>query len=177
VIAMLAWLPLLLLSALEGELWGGTVAVPFLKDVEVHIRFLVALPLLIVAELVVHQRMRPLIQQFLERNLVPENDLSSIRGRHCLGRAPAQLRVRRGAADRSGLWAWHPASSGAHYMALDTATWYATPSAGGSTLSLAGFWYWLRQSASVPVPAAALVFPAFHLGTIPVAGDAHSNSV
>jgi hypothetical protein len=27
------------------------------------------------------------------------------------------------------------------YMALDTATWYATPSAGGSTLTVAGMWY------------------------------------
>ena len=27
------------------------------------------------------------------------------------------------------------------YVALDTATWYATPSAGGSKLSLAGMWY------------------------------------
>ena len=28
-----------------------------------------------------------------------------------------------------------------HYTALDTATWYATPSASGSKLSLAGMWY------------------------------------
>ena len=49
VISLLAWLPLLLLSALEGQMLGGGAAVPFLLDVEVHIRFLVALPLLIVA--------------------------------------------------------------------------------------------------------------------------------
>jgi hypothetical protein len=73
VIALLAWLPLLLLSALEGQVLGGRAAVPFLLDVEVHIRFLVALPLLIIAELVVHRRMRPLLQQFLERNLIPED--------------------------------------------------------------------------------------------------------
>ena len=30
VIALLAWLPLLVLSALEGQLLGGSVAVPFL---------------------------------------------------------------------------------------------------------------------------------------------------
>ena len=35
-------------------------------------RFLIALPLLIVAEIVVHQRMRPVVRQFLERNLVAE---------------------------------------------------------------------------------------------------------
>src|SRR5438094_5644002 len=55
VIALFAWLPLLVLSALEGQMVGGSVAVPFLLDVEVHIRLLVALPLLVIAELVVHQ--------------------------------------------------------------------------------------------------------------------------
>jgi hypothetical protein len=105
--ALLAWFPLLLLSTLTGEFWGGQAAVPFLKDAEVHVRFLVALPLLILAELVVHQRMRPLVQQFLERNLMPENRPSSIRGCHCLGRAPAQFGGRRGGFDRLGLWVRH----------------------------------------------------------------------
>ena len=45
----------------------------FLLDVEVHVRFLVALPLLIIAERVVHQRMRSLVGLFLERNLIPAN--------------------------------------------------------------------------------------------------------
>ena len=73
VISMLAWLPLLVLSALEGKALGGNVAVPFLLDVEVHVRFLLALPLLIGMELVVHRRMRFVVQQFLERNLIPES--------------------------------------------------------------------------------------------------------
>ncbi|MBP1776008.1 MAG: hypothetical protein H6Q86_2018, partial [candidate division NC10 bacterium] len=58
VISLLAWLPLLILSALDGQALGGRATVPFLLDVDVHVRFLLALPLLIVAELVVHQRMR-----------------------------------------------------------------------------------------------------------------------
>ncbi len=41
-----------------------------------HVRFLVALPLLIVAELVVHQRMRFVVRQFLERSLIPESALT-----------------------------------------------------------------------------------------------------
>src|SRR5215510_13028058 len=76
IIPLLAWLPLLVLSALEGHALGGTVAVPFLLDVETHIRFLVALPLLIVAELAVHQRMRFVVRQFLERHLIPEHALT-----------------------------------------------------------------------------------------------------
>jgi hypothetical protein len=47
VIALLAWLPLLVLSALEGQALRGRAAVPFLLDVDVHVRFLMALPLLI----------------------------------------------------------------------------------------------------------------------------------
>src|SRR5580704_11041172 len=71
VISLIAWLPLLVLSTLEGRVLGGSAIVPFLFDVEVHIRYLVALPLLIGAELVVHRRMRSLISQFLERQLIP----------------------------------------------------------------------------------------------------------
>src|SRR5512139_2983536 len=72
VIPLFAWLPLLVLSALEGQALGGGAAVPFLLDLEVHIKFLVVVPLLIIAELVVHQRMRFVVRQFLERNLIPE---------------------------------------------------------------------------------------------------------
>ena len=76
IIAMIAWLPLLMLSVLEGNAWGGTALVPFLKDFEAQTRFLVALPILILAEFVVHQRMRHLIEQFLERKLIPESGAS-----------------------------------------------------------------------------------------------------
>jgi hypothetical protein len=48
--------------------------VPFLRDVDIHARLLVAMPLLIVAELVVHQRMRFVVGQFLDRGLIPASD-------------------------------------------------------------------------------------------------------
>jgi hypothetical protein len=66
-ISLVAWLPLLILSALGGRAWGTAVKVPFLMDIDVHARFLLALPLLVVAEPVVNQRMRPMVRQFLER--------------------------------------------------------------------------------------------------------------
>lgn len=58
-----------LAKSFGGHLLAGPT-VPFLKDVDVHVRFLVALPLLVAAELVVHRRMRPLVHQFLERDLI-----------------------------------------------------------------------------------------------------------
>jgi hypothetical protein len=48
-VTLLAWLPLLLLSALEGHALGARVAGPFLHDIDAHIRFLLSLPLLMVA--------------------------------------------------------------------------------------------------------------------------------
>jgi hypothetical protein len=68
---VITWLPLLALSIAEGHAWGDSVKVPFLFDVDVHARFLLALPLLIVAELVVHRRMRLVVGTFVKRGLVP----------------------------------------------------------------------------------------------------------
>src|SRR5687767_15010280 len=56
IITCVAWVPLLLLSALSGHTLGDKVAVPFLYDIEAHARFLIALPILIAAELAVHSR-------------------------------------------------------------------------------------------------------------------------
>jgi hypothetical protein len=139
-IVFLAWLPLLLLSALEGRALGGSAAVPFLLDVEVHIRFLVALPLLVIAELVVHQRMRPIVQTFLDRNLIPEAAMdrfdaaitSAFRLRNSVLVEILLIAVVYGVGV---LIIWR------QFTALDASTWYATPSSGGSDLSLAGMWY------------------------------------
>jgi len=139
VIAGLAWLPLLVLAALDGQVLAGG-AVPFLGDVEVHVRFLVAMPLLILAELVVHQRMRPLLQQFLERNLIPENMMprfeaaitSAFRLRNSALAEVLMIAIVYGVGI---LIVWR------QYVALDTSTWYATAFDGESKLSLAGMWY------------------------------------
>src|SRR5512139_3022026 len=62
-ISLLGWLPLLVLSTLEGKALAGSGGVSFLLDLEVHIKFLVVMPLLVIAELVVHQRMRFVVKQ------------------------------------------------------------------------------------------------------------------
>jgi hypothetical protein len=140
VFSLIAWLPLLVLSTLEGQVLGGTATVPFLLDLEVHIRFLVAMPLLIAAELVVHRRMRSLVKVFLDRHLIPESAMSRFHA--AIG---AAFRLRNSVLAEVLLIAfvyivgiliiWR------HYLALDTATWYATPTDGDSKLSFAGMWY------------------------------------
>ena len=140
VISLLAWLPLLVLSVLEGRAQGSSVAVPFLLDVEVHIRYLVVLPLLVGAELVVHRRMRSVVEVFLERRLIPDSAMprfdaaiaSAFRWRNSV---LAELLLIVLVYGVGILIVWR------HYMALDASTWYATPSGDGTTLSFAGIWY------------------------------------
>lgn len=49
VFILLTWMPLLLLSAISGQLSDGA-QIPFLNDLEAHVRFLLALPLLLMTE-------------------------------------------------------------------------------------------------------------------------------
>jgi len=140
VISLLAWLPLLILSILEGQSLGGKAAVPFLLDVDVHVKFLVVMPLLIIAELVVHQRMRFVVKQFLDRNLIAEDDLPRFNAA-----IESAFRLRNSVLAEVLLIAfvyvvgvliiWR------QFAALPTTTWYAVASAEGSKLSLSGVWY------------------------------------
>ena len=140
VISLLAWLPLLVLSAVDGKALGGSAPIPFLLDVEVHLRFLLAMPLLIAAELVVHQRMRYLLNGFLERQLIPESAMPRFDAA-----IASELQLRNSMLAEVLLIAfvygvgiliiWR------QYLGLATASWYATPSVEGSKLSLAGVWY------------------------------------
>ena len=74
VFVLITWVPLLALAAHDGHLLGGAVAIPFLLDGETDIRFLVVVPLLLLAELVVHRRLMPVVRAFLDRNLIREAD-------------------------------------------------------------------------------------------------------
>ena len=148
-ISLLCWLPLLLLSAFEGRLLQGSVTVPFLLDVEVHIRFLLALPLLIAAELVVHQRMRSVVNMFIERELVPADAIDRFDAA-----IASAFRLRNSVLAEVLLIAlvyilgilviWR------QYMALDAATWYATPATGSSPTAGAS-----RRWRSAPAPQCA----------------------
>ena len=136
VLCGLVWLPLFVLCAIEGTLAGG-VAIPFLADIETHARFLLAAPLLIAAELLVHLRMRGIVAQFVERNLVPAAALERFRSA-----IRSAVTWRNSIAAELALLAI--VLSLGYYLRSDTfalaaPTWYATGAGGGGT-PLAGHW-------------------------------------
>ena len=140
VISTIAWLPLLALALLQGEALGGAARVPFLLDVDVHVRLLVAMPLLIGAELVVHRRMRKVVQTFLDRHLISEAAMpqfedvvtSTIRLRNSVVAEVLIIAIVYGIGV---MVVWR------HYTALAAPTWYASASGGHFTPSPAGLWY------------------------------------
>jgi hypothetical protein len=139
VLTVVTWAPLLLLSVAEGAAWGGRVTLTFLRDVELHVRLLASLPLLIVAELVVHQRMRATVRQFVERGLVP--DAARARFDAIIGSA---IRLRNSVTAEVLLIAFvYILGVGFIWrtqMALDVASWYGVSADGALRPSLAGWW-------------------------------------
>ena len=136
-ITSIAWVPLLLLDSL-GLQATGTGRLSFLHDVEVQVRLLVAIPVLIGAELIVHSRIRPVVRRFIERRIVKEEDLPRFEAA-----IDAAVRLRNSklvevallvTVYTLGLWLWN------NRFAIDSPTWYAMPG-GRWNLTPAGYWY------------------------------------
>jgi len=154
VITTIAWLPLLLLST-KGFLLGRPDRLSFFTDVEVHVRFLIALPVLIFAELIVHSRITPVVRRFIERRIVLPEDLprfdraieSAIRLRNSIPVEVGLLIL----VYTFGLWLWNSR------IAIDSATWYALPG-GRWHLTPAGYWY-----VFISIPIAQFVLLRWYL--------------
>ncbi len=142
-ISMFAWLPLLLLSLVNGTAWGG-VGLPFLYDIEMQSRFLVALPLLIAAELLVNQRIRPIVGQFIDRGIITE----AARPKFNEVIASA-MKLRNSVAIElilfimvfvGGYFTWSTMSV-ISKIGPGAGTWFATVTDGGTQITPAGYWY------------------------------------
>jgi hypothetical protein len=144
-ISMVAWMPLAVLAALNGRLLDG-VKIPFLYDFEVHARFLAALPLLIGAEVIISRRIRMMLLQFVDRQIITTGLLSNFERI-----TESAVRLRNSAAIELGflvfvytagiLW-WRG------ILAIHADAWYAGTTASGKALTPAGYWC---QFVSMPI--------------------------
>lgn len=144
-ISMTAWAPLLLLTIVDGRFLGG-VKIPFLHDFEVQVRLLISLPLLIVAEVTIHTRIRGIMRQFVKRQIITAS--MEARFEEIIESA---LRLRNSAAIELGILAVVLLAGGfwwREFMGLQSDTWYAAIVAGRSERTPAGVWY---QFVSVPI--------------------------
>ncbi len=140
IIALLGWVPLAILSLVEGRAFEG-VAIPFFFDVENQVRCLIAIPLLLWADTAVQGITTPRIKQFVERNIIRESSMADFRSitesanrrrDSVLGEVTALVLVY-----TFGAW-FH----GTQFASASSAVsaWYASPDGVSWNLTLAGYW-------------------------------------
>ena len=136
----LSWLPVAVLSVAGGRAWRGSVRIPFFLDVDVQARLLVALPALMIAEVLAYTRLRHVVPAFLRRGIIPEEErpkldaiIASVRRARDSGLAEVLLLLFVYAFGVSYLWRTH--------LVMPGATWYAVQSGEGRRLTAAGWWY------------------------------------
>jgi hypothetical protein len=138
VIAGVAWVPLLVLTLLSGTAFGG-VGLHFLRDPGVHTRLLLCVPALVAAEVIVHRRIRVTVRQFVDRGIVAPEDrprfedliASAMRLRNSVLAEVLVLAL--------AIILGH--SVAPRYVAMDIASWLATPVNGATRFTPAGYWY------------------------------------
>ena len=134
---LLTWVPLAVLAMFSG-VGRGSGRVPFYTDIEVHARFLIALPILIGAELLVHSRIRLTVRRFLEwRIVLPEQRpvfQRAIESAQKIRNSEVVELSLLAVVYTVGLLIWNSRTE------LGLVTWYALP---GSRWNLtpAGYWY------------------------------------
>jgi len=142
---LLCWVPLAVLSLAQAHFLGGA-ELSFFRDIETHVRLLVSLPVLILAEMIVHQRIRPVVKSFVERRVVTAEELPKFHAA-----IDSAMRIRNSVIVEVallifvftvGTWVWR------RQVALDVASWYASPQGGEMHLTMAGYWF---AFVSVPV--------------------------
>ena len=136
---VVAWLPLAVLTLAGGSAFGG-VQLPFAADLGAHVRLLIALPLLIAAELIVHQRVQATVSQFIDRGIIAPADrakFDAIIASVMRLRNSATIEIALAVASITfGYWVWRT------HMSLPVDSWYiAIDPAGGESLTAAGWWY------------------------------------
>ena len=145
VISGTAWLPLMVLTIIGGRFAGG-VRVPFLYDISAHARLLFALPLMILAELVVFLRMCAIPAQFVERQIIRNEVLAAFQAV-----IASALRLRNSLAAEIGLLmvvvAFGPYLRSA-ILVLQADTWYASVSSSIRSYTPAGYWW---KFVSIPI--------------------------
>ena len=137
IFALIAWLPLLILSALQRTLLTN-VKIPFLYDPSAHIRFLLSVPLLIVAEVVIGPRIVAATRHFIISGLVPENRYQDFDAA-----IVDTIRLRESNLAEAIILAitYLGAFISIRFLSATVSTWHSLVTESGHRFTLAGYWY------------------------------------
>jgi hypothetical protein len=140
ILVAITWLPLLILSAIQGLALGDRVKIPFLRDYLASVRFLITLPILVAAEIVIDPKLRQAVKHFVHSHLVVPSELPAF-----------EEVIRKTESLRDSWW---PSSlliaaailpcvlqKGQDIIGAGVSSWHFDPLASDPTLSYAGWWF------------------------------------
>ena len=135
--AILTWLPLFILSAIQGMAWGHKVPVSFLRDYSTYSRFLLAVPLFLLAENILAPRIAEAVAHFITSGLVKESDFQrfsdaideGMRSRDSVVAEIVMLVI-----------SYIITIVAFKTFAVTGSTWFANPGITGSSFTWAGWW-------------------------------------
>jgi hypothetical protein len=135
--AVVTWLPLLILSAIQETALGHEVSVPFLHDFSVYSRFLLAVPLLLLAEIILGPRIAEAAAHFVTSGVVAEKDFPQFdhaveEGLRSRDSILAEVVI--------GILAYVISISAFRMTAVHVSTWYATRTDASISMTWAGWW-------------------------------------
>ena len=136
--AAFSWLPIFILCIVEGVAWGDKVAVPFLYDLAAYTRFLVAMPLLIIAESVIGPKLAEVGLHFLRSGRIAEPDYP--RYRRAVSEA-VRLRDSKWAEAAVLIIAYISTLLTMKAFAASVTNWRWSVSEAGVQYTLAAWWY------------------------------------
>ena len=145
---LLLWLPLVLLSLFEGSLTGTNVAKPLFADIVPHVRFLIAMPLLLMADIAIDPAVRTASHSLETSGVLPDTEQPGFQSaREKLNRA------------RDSVWSdvviivlafgftWHfKAGYGDSALEAVATSWLWSVQDGDVDYSAAGWWYMMVSS-------------------------------
>lgn len=141
----LLWLPIVLLSLFEGTFGGTNVAEPLISDIVPHVRLLIAIPLLLVADLAIDPAAQSAVRDLETSGVVQRAELPGFQ---------TALKKMHGARDSawpdivivllafSFIWLFKPGYGDAAVKAAAT-SWAWTMKDGEVGYTVAGWWYLL----------------------------------
>lgn len=135
--ACLTWLVLLALCILQGTASSESVHISFLHDVSAYSRFLIGMPLLFVAELIIGPRIAEAAKNFLVARIVKEDDFQTFDAA-----VESSLRLRDSAIAEAliAILSYVVSLLAFHRLAVATSTWYSIPSGSEFIPTWAGWW-------------------------------------
>ena len=74
----IAWLPLVVLTLIEGTFITDDITIPFVKDVVPYVRGLIVIPLLVMADNVIEPMMSRIVRYLRTSGVVPKSEQESL---------------------------------------------------------------------------------------------------